>query len=160
MTQTKVAKDRMIAISYRLRDVDGEEIDSTGSDEPLSYVHGHSQILPGLENALQDRMAGDEVSIDVAAEDGYGPHREELVVEVPRAQFGFEPRPGMVVQAQLPDGRAHHLLIVGVSEDSVTLDGNHPLAGRALHFDVTVESVREATEAELDEARQRVESSN
>ena len=149
----KVANDRLVQISYRLSDGQGNEIDASASDEPLSYVHGYSQILPGLERALEAKTEGDEVSVDISAEDGYGAHREEMVIEVPRAQFRFDPMPGMVVEAQHPDGTVHHLLVIGASEENVTLDGNHPLAGRALHFDVTVESVRDASDDELAEAR-------
>ena len=94
-------------------------------------------------------MAGDEATIVVSPEEGFGPHRDEFVFAVPRSQFDFAVEPGSVVEAQLPEGRSRYLQVIEVSEESVTLDGNHPMAGKTLRFEVTVSSVRDATPEDL-----------
>jgi FKBP-type peptidyl-prolyl cis-trans isomerase SlyD len=153
MADQLIGKDCLVEISYQLSDAEtGTTLDSSTAGEPLTYVHGRGQLLPGLEQALEDRSAGDELSITVPASEGYGEHHPEMVMTVPRDRLGFDIREGGVVQAQLPDGRSHYLMIVDIQEDQVILDGNHPLAGRSLHFDVTVEGVREATPEEVKEA--------
>jgi FKBP-type peptidyl-prolyl cis-trans isomerase SlyD len=152
MSETQIADGRVVEVQYRLLDDSGAEIDSSEASEPLSYVHGTGQILPGLERELEGRMAGDEATIVVAPEDGFGPHREEFVFSVPRSQFEFTVEPGSVVEAQLPDGRSRYLQVTDVSDDSVTVDGNHPMAGKTLRFEVTVASVRDATPEELEVA--------
>jgi FKBP-type peptidyl-prolyl cis-trans isomerase SlyD len=153
MSEQRIARDCLVTINYRLSDAEtGTDLDASPADEPLGYVHGRGQLLPGLENALAERGVGDAVDITVPANEAYGEHREEMVMKVPRSQFGFDAQVGGVVQAQLPDGRSHHLMIVDVQDDGVTLDGNHPLAGRSLHFQVTVEGVRPATPEEIAEA--------
>jgi len=151
---TLVERELTVDIRYRLTDAEtGKELDSNAAGEALSYVHGFGQILPGLEKALEQRSVGDDLAITVPAEEGYGPYHDELVMQVPRSQFGFDVTVGKVVQAQMPDGRSHYLLIAKVTDTEATLDGNHPLAGRALHFDVKIEAVREATPEELEKAR-------
>ena len=140
----------MVTIHYRLCDASGEKIDASEENEPLAYVHGHGQIIPGLEKALEGSLSGHETQVAVPPEEGYGPHVPERVVEVPRSNFEFAPETGRVVQAQMPDGRTHFLQVVALAEETVTLDGNHPLAGRNLVFDVKVESFRPATAEELE----------
>ncbi len=150
MTETPIEDGRVVEVQYRLLDESGDEIDSSEESEPLSYVHGRGQILPGLERELAGRVAGDEATIVVDPEEGFGPHRDEFVFAVPRSQFEFEVEAGAVVEAQLPDGRSRYLQVIEVSDDSVTVDGNHPMAGKTLRFEVTVASVRDATPEELE----------
>jgi FKBP-type peptidyl-prolyl cis-trans isomerase SlyD len=152
MSETQIGDGRVVEVQYRLLDESGTEIDSSETSEPLSYVHGRGQILPGLERELEGRVAGDEATIVVAPEDGFGPHRDEFVFSVPRTQFDFTVEPGSVVEAQLPDGRSRYLQVMDVSDESVTVDGNHPMAGKTLRFEVTVASVRAATPEELEAA--------
>lgn len=155
MSELTIGTDRVVTFHYTLKDVEGEVIDESEADEPLEYLHGRGQIIPGLERALDGRSVGEQAEIQVAAADGYGEHHEELIVKVPREAFDFEPNPGAVVQASTPDGRVQHLLILEAAADQVTLDGNHPLAGKDLVFEVNVVGVREATEDEIAEvARQ------
>jgi FKBP-type peptidyl-prolyl cis-trans isomerase SlyD len=149
MTETRIEDGRAVEVEYRLLDENGNQMDSSEDNERLSYVHGMGQILPGLERELEGRTAGDEATIIVSPEDGFGPHRDEFVFSVPRSQFGFAVEPGVVVEAQLPDGRSRYLQVVEVSEESVTVDGNHPMAGKTLRFEVTVTAVRDATPQEL-----------
>jgi FKBP-type peptidyl-prolyl cis-trans isomerase SlyD len=149
MAADRIDRDLVVGIDYRLTVADGSEVDSTSDRGPLHYLHGHGNLIPGLEKALQGLGVGDNLDIEFAPEDGYGERDPERVVEIERERLGFEPELGAVVAAQLPDGRSQHLVIAEVSDDSVTLDGNHPLAGQTLHFDVTVASIREATAEEI-----------
>jgi len=151
MSDDAITCNQMVTIHYTLSDDSGERIDESQPEEPLSYVHGHGQIIPGLEKALDGAGVGDKVSVTVPPDEGYGPHLPERVVDVPRANFEFDPEVGGIVQAEMPDGRQTFLQIQAVSPDSVTLDGNHPLAGKTLVFDVVVDGLRPATDEELQE---------
>lgn len=144
-----IQKDRVVSIEYELKDAAGQLIDRS-EGEPLAYLHGNSNLIPGLERELEGKKAGDAVNCVVQPANGYGERDEELVFEVSKSNFA-EPEkiePGMQFQAQQEDG-VHIVTVVGVEGDSVKVDANHPLAGKALHFNVTVKEVREATEEEL-----------
>lgn len=145
---TKIADNTVVSIEYTLKDDEGEVLDTSAGAEPLSYLHGHGQIIPGLERELAGRSVGDELSLHISAEDAYGPHDPERVVEVERNNFEFDVKEGDYVQAQRPDGSVIPFLVTKAGETTVVLDGNHPLAGKALNFDVKVVAVREATEEE------------
>ena len=110
-------------------------LDSSRGREPLAYLHGAGNIVPGLEEAMAGRQAGDAFKVDVQPEDGYGLHHEGLVQDVPRAAFqGVDSiEPGMSFQAQTPQG-VHSVTVTKVTNDTITVDGNHPLAGQTLHF--------------------------
>jgi FKBP-type peptidyl-prolyl cis-trans isomerase SlyD len=149
MTGERVKYDTVVGINYRLTVADGTEVDSTAGRGPLEYLHGHANIIPGLEKALDGFQVGDTLDIEFGPDDGYGQRDPQRVIEVTRAQLGFDPEVGTVVQAQLPDGREQHLMIAEVDGDTVTLDGNHPLAGQTLRFEVSVASVRKATADEV-----------
>jgi len=143
--------DRCVAtFHYTLTNDAGEVLDSSQGREPLAYLHGAGNIVPGLEGALTGRSAGDNFTVDVAPEDGYGTRHPELVQEVPMQAFRGVERvePGMQFQAQTPQG-ALSVRVTKVEGDTVTVDGNHPLAGETLHFAIEVTGVREATEEEL-----------
>jgi FKBP-type peptidyl-prolyl cis-trans isomerase SlyD len=141
----------VVGINYRLTAADGSEVDTTAERGPMEYLHGHRNIVPGLEKELEGHEVGDIVEVTISPEQGYGEHDPERIVQVRRAQLGFEPEVGAVVAAKLPDGREQHLLITGIEDETVTLDGNHPLAGETLHFEVSIASIREATEEEIAE---------
>ena len=144
-----IAKDAVIGIDYRLTVADGTEVDTTADRGPMEYLHGHQNIIPGLEKKLEGHEVGDALDVTVGPEHGYGKHDPERVIEVNKEQLGFEAEVGSVVSAKLPDGREQHLLIAEIEDDTVTLDGNHPLAGQTLRFEVSVASIREATEEEI-----------
>jgi FKBP-type peptidyl-prolyl cis-trans isomerase SlyD len=146
----QVAKNSVVAIDYKLTDDSGEVIDSSEGQEPLAYLHGAGNIIPGLEEALDGKVAGDQLQVAVPAEDGYGERSGELVQVIAREQFGDveDLRVGMQFQVQTDEGYLV-FTVVRVDGDAVTIDGNHPLAGRNLNFDVTVRDVREATDEEL-----------
>ncbi len=148
----QVAEKTVVSMNYTLKDDDGTVIDSSEGREPLSFIAGKGMIIPGLEQALIGKNPGDEVSVSVSPEEGYGEYREEMTVQVNKDQFqgDSEITEGMQVQAHNKDGSTQILTVKEVSDDQVTLDANHPLAGQTLHFDVSIEDVREATQEELD----------
>lgn len=136
---------------YTLTDDAGEVLDSSSGRTPFEYLHGHGNIIGGLESALEGVEAGFKSKVTVAPADGYGERNDKAVFEVPRDQFppGEDIQVGMQVHGEGPQG-VIAFTVVGVAADHVTLDGNHPLAGKTLHFDVEVLGVREATKQELD----------
>ena len=145
-----IEKNRVVTFNYTLRDDQGAVIDSSSGRAPLSYLHGKGNIIPGLERALVGKAAGDKLDVTVAPEHGYGPRDERLVQIVARAKFGDVANiaPGMQVRASGKQG-ARLVTVVRVDRDFVTVDGNHPLAGRTLHFSVEVADVRKATHEEI-----------
>ncbi|MBI2422365.1 MAG: peptidylprolyl isomerase [Candidatus Hydrogenedentes bacterium] len=142
---------RVVSIHYTLTDEDGEEIDSSIGQDPLVYLHGASNIIPGLEKELTGKKAGDKLKVIVQPEDGYGEMDPELIQVVDRDAFeGVEDlEEGMEFQAQGEDGHVQRITIMDVDGDEITINGNHPLAGQVLHFDVSIEAVREATPDEV-----------
>jgi len=145
-----ISQDQVVSIHYTLRDDAGELIDRSAEGEPLSYLHGHANLIPGLERALTGRQAGDRLQVKIAPTDGYGEYKQELVQQVPRrALKGIgDLRVGMRLQADTPQG-PRAVTVTQLNGDLVTLDGNHPLAGKSLNFEVEVAAVRPATEEEL-----------
>ena len=147
-----VENNRVISIHYTLTDNDGVELDSSNGQEPLVYLQGASNIIPGLENALEGMAVGERIQVQVQPNDGYGEIDPDLVQTVPQAAFqGVEDiQPGMQFQAQDSAGNVQMVKVTAVGEEGVTVDGNHPLAGMVLNFDVTIDGVREATAEEID----------
>ena len=145
-----IEKNRVVRLDYTLRDEQGTVIDSSGSRGPLSYLHGKGNIIPGLEQALSGKVAGDKLEVTVAPEQGYGARDERLVQIVARAKFGEVAglAPGMQVRATGTKG-PRIVTVVSVDRDFVTVDGNHPLAGRTLNFSLEVADVRKATHEEI-----------
>ena len=143
----QIAVNTVVSIDYTLTNDAGEVLDTSRDGGPLAYIHGKGQIVPGLEKALAGRTQGDNVRVRLDARDAYGERDPDLVQTASRAQFGGEePEVGLQVRT---DDDEQVLTIVSVEGDVVTLDGNHPLAGVPLTFDVTVVSVRAATKQEL-----------
>lgn len=142
----------VVTFHYTLKNDEGEQLDSSSGRDPLTYLHGASNIVPGLERALEGKKTGDDVQAVVNPEEGYGDVKEDLVQNVPLSAFSGVPevKPGMQFQAQGPDGNVQLITIKEVGEEEVTVDGNHPLAGQTLHFDISVQEVREPTEEELE----------
>lgn len=146
----QATRDTVVSMHYTLTDDQGTVLDSSSGGEPLSYLHGHGNIISGLEKALEGTEQGHKSKVTVDAADGYGERRDEMVVAAPREQFdpSMDLKPGLQVMAQGPNGPVV-FTVQDVGEAEVTLDGNHPLAGRTLHFEVEVTEVRAATEEEL-----------
>ena len=148
----KVSKGSAVELDYTLHLGDGEVVDRSEPGEPLTYLHGESQIVPGLEAALEGLEAGASKQVVVPPSEGYGDHDPRGVQEVPRDQFppNAPLQPGAEMLARGQDGEVVPLVIVSAGLETVTIDLNHPLAGKTLHFDVTVRSVRAATAEELE----------
>jgi FKBP-type peptidyl-prolyl cis-trans isomerase SlyD len=145
-----------VTLDYELRGDDGHLLDASQGEggEPIRYVHGYGMLVPGLEAALAGLRAGDEREVVVPAAAGYGERDEELVLEIERGEF---PDPAAVAVgdefvAESPDGDEIPMSVVELKGDVVVVDANHPLAGMTLHYQVTVRDVREATEAEIEQA--------
>lgn len=146
----QIEKNRVVLVHYTLRDEQGQVLDSSNGRGPLSYLHGKGNIIPGLEQALAGKAAGEKLDVTVPPEQGYGRRDDRLVQIIPRSKFagGSELTPGMQVRATGSQG-ARMVTIVRVERDFVTIDANHPLAGRTLHFSVEVAEVRKATHEEV-----------
>jgi len=144
-------QDNVVSIHYVLRDSEGEIIDQSAEGQPLTYLHGHSNIVPGLEKAIEGKGQGDEVKATVTPEEGYGEYREELVQTVNKEAFqGVDDiAPGMSFQAD-SDAGPMIVTIKAVEGEEVTVDGNHVLAGQTLDLTVNVADVREATSEEIE----------
>ena len=149
----KIASNKVATLHYTLKDDKGALIESSvGSGEPLSYIHGIGNLIPGLEAKLEGKQVGDKLSVVVPAEDAYGERDEELIEEVERSEFddGEELEVGKEFQYDDEDGNIFHVRIVKVTDTMVTIDGNDPLAGQTLAFEVEVLGVREALAEELE----------
>lgn len=150
MRGMQIAKNTVATIDYTLTDPKGVVIDSSKGKQPLAYLHGASNIIPGLESQLEGKQVGDELTAVVPAEQGYGKHDPKLVQAVPRANFQGvkEIKAGMQFQAQTQGG-PRIVTVTQVSDSEVTVDANHPLAGMELKFEVKIVGVRAATPEEL-----------
>ena len=150
----EITDARVASIHYTLTDDAGEVIDKSPKSQPLRYFHGAGNIVPGLERALSGKQPGDSLQVDVEPEAGYGPRNEDLIKVVPRTMFKGIDRvePGMQFRAESQSGPLL-VTVVETGDEQVKIDGNHPLAGQTLHFDVTVDAVREASEVEKQTGR-------
>ena len=142
------------AVSFHdtLTDDSGQQLDSSDGRQPLSYLHGAGNIIPGLESALEGKSIGDKMTVSVRAEEGYGEVQPALIQEVPRGSFqGVDSiEVGMQFEAQTGNGDSVPVTVTAITDESITVDGNHPLAGKNLNFDVSIEEVRDATAEEID----------
>jgi len=145
-----IAQNSVVTIHYTLKDDAGEVIDSSREGDPIAYLHGHGNLVPGLERELEGKNTGDKVNVSVAPDQGYGEYDKSLVQQVPRRalQGIANIKVGLRLQAQTPQG-PRAVVVTRLVGDMVTIDGNHPLAGKSLNFDVEITDVREATEEEL-----------
>lgn len=141
---------KVVAIYYTLRDARGEVLDSNRGKKPLAYLHGRGSIVRGLERALEGKAGGASLKVEVAPADGYGEHDPAGLKQVKRSQFPPQARleVGVRFAARGEDGQARQVRVHAVDGDTITIDLNHPLAGQALHFEVTVAGVREASAEE------------
>lgn len=147
----QIADDTVASIHYTLTDNTGKVIDASPAGQPLTYLHGAGNIVPGLEQALEGRKAGDQFDVAVAPEEGYGPRLEQLIQLVPRDAFHGVDTLELGMQFEAQGGQGPMLVTVTkVDADNVTVDGNHPLAGETLHFAIEVADVRAASEEELE----------
>jgi FKBP-type peptidyl-prolyl cis-trans isomerase SlyD len=147
----QVGKNAVVTIDYTLKNPEGQVIDTSAGREALAYLHGSGSIIPGLERALEGKSAGDKVQVIISPEDGYGAHDDGLVQSVPKNAFQGVPdiKPGMQFRTGGEGGQMAVVTVTKVEGDTVTVDGNHVLAGVPLNFDVTIKDVRAATKEEL-----------
>ncbi len=145
-----IEKNHAVSINYKLTNDQGEVLDQSTPDQPLVYLHGFSNIIVGLENALTGKSVGDKFQVSISPNEAYGVRNDQLVQAVPKEEFGDEQdiEIGTAFQMDTPQG-AMILTVIEISDTHYVLDGNHPLAGVNLNFDVEVTEVRAATENEL-----------
>jgi FKBP-type peptidyl-prolyl cis-trans isomerase SlyD len=147
----KIAPKSVVTIDYTLKSEGGDVLDTSEGGEPLTYLHGMGNLVPGLEKALEGHDAGDSLEVNLAPADGYGDRDDKLVRNLPVRKLASGDKPPQVgrrYRAQLEDGIAV-VLVTGLKGDYATVDANHPLAGMSLHFQIKVKEVREATAEEL-----------
>ena len=152
MSHTPTVQDKMVvAIHYTLTNENGDELDTSIGFEPLYYLHGAMNIVPGLENALVGLSVGDKKNVVVAPADGYGEKRSQEPVAIARTNFppNLEIQKGMMFHTEGPDGKPVPLWVADITDDAVLVDTDHPLAGVTLNFDVEIAEIRPATEDEL-----------
>ena len=140
----------VVTIDYTVKNDEGEVIDSSSGKQPLVYLHGASGIIQGLEDSLEDLHKGDSFQVTVQAEKGYGPINRRLISEVPKSRFpeNADLSIGQVFIQNGPQGQ-RHLKVIEVKTETVVVDGNHPLAGKTLHFTGNIVDIREGTAGEL-----------
>ena len=148
----KIASNKVATLHYTLKDDKGALIESSSGNEPLTYIHGMGNLIPGLESKLEGKQAGEKLSVVVKPEDAYGERDEEMIEVVDRAEFddGEELEVGKEFQYDDEEGNVFKVRVVSITDTKITIDGNHPLAGQTLAFDVEVLEVRDASKEELE----------
>src|SRR5574341_222056 len=151
MTAETVEQDVVVSVHYKLTLDDGSVVEESESDDPLMYLHGHDNIIPGLERGLEGLKVGDSKALIVEPADGYGEYDPEDMEEVPTSDLpdDFKPEVGMILHVSDEEENHHMAIITEVKPESIMLDFNHPMAGKRLHFDVTIAGLRAATSEEL-----------
>jgi FKBP-type peptidyl-prolyl cis-trans isomerase SlyD len=159
MASLAVAPDTLVTLSYTLFDEQGEPVDRATKAEPLTYVHGYAQIVPGLEKGLEGLRAGERREIVVEPAEAFGEHDDDGVFEVDKEDFpeSTEVAPGDEFVAQGPDGEPIAMRVVEVLPEAFLVDTNHPLAGQTVRFEVEVADVRAAAEEEIARAQAELE---
>ena len=146
-----IAQHKVVTIHYKVVDAEsGELIDSSENSQPMTYLHGAQNIVPGLEKALEGKSVGDELEVTIKPADAYGERSEEGIQQVPIEVFDDMEKiePGMTLMVETEDGPLN-LVVTEVDETTVTVDANHPMAGKSLTFSVKIEEVRDANEEEV-----------
>lgn len=157
----KITQNMVAALSYEL-EVEGVIADKAEADRPLQYIHGTGMLLPRFEEEVEGKEVGDSFEFTLTPEEGYGPHSDEYVFDLPKSSFEEDGKvredllvPGRIIPMLNSAGDVVQGIVKEVKADSVAMDFNHPMAGKTLHFTGTVVSVREATEKELNEGLRR-----
>ncbi len=143
---------KAVTLAYTLTDTDGNILDKADANEPFMYLHGTGGVIPGLEKALDGKAVDDQLTVNLKAAEAYGDYSDKLTSDVPKTMFEGLDEKDMFVGAQFhaeTDQGMQVVTVKAINEDTITIDGNHPMAGKDLNFDVTVLAVRDATEDEL-----------
>jgi FKBP-type peptidyl-prolyl cis-trans isomerase SlyD len=147
-----ISKNTVPSLTYTLKNDSGDVLDQANKENPFFYLHGHSGVIAGLEKALEGKTTGDTLNLEIPPEDAYGQRRESSIQEMPLDMFGnidkSEVYEGAQFQAETNQGM-QIVTIKQVNEKTVTIDGNHPMAGLTLHFDIEIQEIRAATEEEI-----------
>jgi len=146
----KIEKDAVVTLAYTLKDQSGSILDQSDEQTPLAYLHGHNNLVPGLEEKLTGASKGDKLQVELKSAEAYGDRNDELVHVVTRKQFEDAATLEVGMQFEAPVGDESMLFtIVAIDKENITVDGNHPLAGVDLNFSVTVLDIRKPTPEEL-----------
>lgn len=148
----QIAKYKAVVLNYVARDDSGEIIDSSDVDGPIRYIHGMDDLIPGLENALEGHSVGEKMQVHVPMNEAYGDRDDTLIEDVPIENFpGIQKiEPGMKFQTEMDDGSPYVVTVTKVTKKHVTVDGNHPFAGKNLNFDLEIMEVRDASADEIE----------
>lgn len=159
MSSIAIAPDTCVTLSYVLFDEQGAEVDQASTTEPLTYIHGYAQIVPGLEKRLEGLHAGDKKTFELPPDEAFGERDEEAILAVDRADFPDSEKvaTGDEFMAQGPDGEPIAMRVIEVQKDMFVVDTNHPLAGQRVRFEVEVSAVRPASEEEIESAQSELE---
>ena len=132
-----------VRIHYTGKLSDGTEFDSSEGRDPLEFSLGSGNVIPGFDDAVDGMSVGDEKTVTIPPEHAYGPKHEQLIQDVPKTALppDLSPEVGMRLQSRTPDGRTMHLVVTDVADESITVDGNHPLAGEDLTFDIKLVAI-------------------
>ncbi len=146
----KISKNAVVSIDYILTDGKGEVLDRSSKGKPLQFIHGSGHLIPGLEKALEGKGEGESFKASIPHPEAYGIRDESLMQKLPKEDFADIPdlSEGLELEAEGEDG-VRIITVVGITDENVIVDGNHPLAGVDLNFDVTIVAIREATKDEL-----------
>ncbi|NJW53330.1 FKBP-type peptidyl-prolyl cis-trans isomerase [Salinimicrobium oceani] len=141
---SQIKQNDTVRVHYTGKLTDGQIFDSSLEREPIEFTMGQGQLIPGFEKGLLDMKENEKKTIEIPADEAYGQPREELIQEVEKSQLPEEikPEPGMGLVSKSPDGREMNLVVKEVKEDTIVVDGNHPLAGKDLIFDLEVVEIK------------------
>ena len=141
---SQVKQNDTVRVHYTGKLTDGQVFDSSLEREPIEFTMGQGQLIPGFEKGLLDMKVNEKKTIEIPSEEAYGEPRQELIQEVDKSQLPDEikPEPGMGLVSKSPDGREMNLVVKEVKDDSIVVDGNHPLAGKDLVFDLEVVEIK------------------
>lgn len=142
----EITKHKVASIHYTLKNAKGEVLDSSVGQQPLTYLHGAGNLIPGMEEGLEGKVVGNKFELNIAPAKGYGERHEKLIQKVPRSNF---PNQGIEVGMQFQTKTGSVVTVTHIGLDQITVDGNHPLAGEQLNFSVEVMGIRNATEEEI-----------
>lgn len=137
-----IENGKIVSVHYTGKLTDGEMFDSSEGRDPLKFQMGSGQLIPGFEKALVGKSVGDKVTVNIPAEEAYGAIREDLIVSVPTSQMPGPVEIGQSLQAQGDNGQSFNVTVKEVNEENVIIDGNHPLAGKELVFDIEVVEIQ------------------
>ena len=147
---TRIEKNQVVTFHYTLKDQEGKLLDQSIGGEPLNYLHGHGNIIPGLETHMNEKRVGDKLQVHVTPENGYGSYDPEKRFQIERAQLPeVDLEIGMGLELHADDGETLLASIVAIDEEAIEVDANHPMAGKDLFFDVEIMAIRPASGEEI-----------